>query len=75
MEAVPDPRAEKEDICGVTWIGGTGIEWICINPVHDKVYKTKRGEYTPSTSPKVHQHYMVPRYPMRVKFEEENPNV
>lgn len=61
-----DPRAKKEGICGVTIIGGSGIEWICIRPVHAKIYyrhKNRKPIY--SENPTADQHYMVPRWPNR----------
>lgn len=60
-----DPRAQKDDICRLTFIGATGIEWICIRKVHYKIYKGKKNRYIPSNNPNVDRHYWVPRYPNR----------
>lgn len=30
------------DTCGVTRVGGSGIEWVCIRPVHDKAYQRRK---------------------------------
>jgi hypothetical protein len=75
VENTPNPLIPTEsDICGLTKIGASGIEWICINPPHDKDYirrsgdKTHyRGTYKPSSNPKTDQHYWVNRYPYRTK--------
>jgi len=71
-----DPRLNKEDLCRVTTIGGTGIEWICINKVHAEVYQRrssdknhKKGDAIFSSAPKADQHYFVPRWPNRPKKE------
>lgn len=77
MEAVEDPRV-REGICGVTHIGCTGIEWICVIPPHAKVYnrrtssKThKKGDLIFNTNKKVDQHYFVNRWPNRQKDVNE----
>lgn len=62
-----DPRAEKDGICGVEIIGGTGIVWICIKKVHAKVYErhgVRRGEMIFSAQG-ADSHYMVPKWPNR----------
>lgn len=77
MEAVEDPRVH-ENICGVTRIGATGIEWICIKEPHDKEYKRhSRPGYSYGTgahpeyanpmvrAPQAERHYMVNRWPNR----------
>jgi hypothetical protein len=68
-----DPRI-KEGICGVTEIGATGIERICIAAPHAKVYIRKtsgkgytKGDLIFSESPKTDQHYFVTRWPNRQK--------
>ena len=55
----------KPGICGVTRLGGTGIEWICVRPVHAKVYKRKDGRTFFSENYTADQHYFVRRYPNR----------
>lgn len=72
MDVVEDPRAQREGICGVTTMGATGIEWICIKPAHAKIYTRrsgdrthKKGEVIFSDSPQADQHYFVNRYPYR----------
>lgn len=65
VEPVPD---QPGPTCGVTQVGGTGIEWVCIRPVHAKVYTRRRGrkgEPIFNANPSADQHYMVPRYPGR----------
>lgn len=37
-----DIRALKDDICGVTFIGSTGVEWICVKQVHNPEYTRNR---------------------------------
>jgi hypothetical protein len=61
-----------EPICGVISIGGTGLEWICIKPIHGEVYKRRtsgqrysKGDPFYSTNPSVDQHYFVRRYQNR----------
>lgn len=41
VENEPDLRSLKAGICGVTFIGSTGIEWICVKPVHNPEYTRK----------------------------------
>jgi hypothetical protein len=61
-----DPRAKGTGICGVTRIGGTGIEWVCIRQVHAKVYnRHKNGAPIYNDNPKTEQHYFVPKWPHR----------
>lgn len=73
-----DPRAKKSGICGVTTVGGSGIEWICVNPVHGETYMRKssdrhhrKGELIFSNNPKADQHFMVRRWPNRNGVSEE----
>ena len=64
-----DERAQGEDLCRVTEIGGTGIEWICIKKVHSKQYKRK-GRYGVTWSLGSEHHYFVRRYPDRDKNDD-----
>lgn len=73
MDTVEDPRVTG-DICGVTQIGASGIEWICIKATHGKIYIRKtpshrhhRGEMIFSNNPQVDAHYFVNRWPNRRK--------
>lgn len=71
MVDVPDPRTEKDDICGVTFTGATGIEWICIKEIHQKTYPMKKPPgYRLQESPSVHQHYFVNKWPHRPTHQE-----
>lgn len=65
----PDPRTERHDICGVTFIGATGIEWICIKEVHAKIYTSRKGKVVYDTNPNADRHYFVNRWPNRSKKE------
>jgi hypothetical protein len=71
-QLVEDQRAQEPGICGVTTIGGTGIEWVCVRSVHAKVYQRRtgdrthhRGEPIYQDGGKADQHVFVPRYPGR----------
>lgn len=71
-ELEPDPRTEAPGICGVTYIGGTGLEWICIRPVHSKTYQRNNGDRTHNKGDLIYQdggaadqHYMVTRWKYR----------
>ena len=61
-----DERAQREGICGVTKIGATGINWICVRKVHDKEYRRRHGrrsgERIEDNNPAVDQHYFVRRW-------------
>lgn len=65
-----DPRTEQSGICGVVDHRGGPIEWVCINPVHADVYRSRRGKTIYSSNPRVDQHYFVNRYPNRKVTEE-----
>lgn len=67
MSDVVDPRIEKPGACRVSIERKDGNKWICINPVHDAMYKSKRGGYVPSNNPQVNYHYFVKKYPYREK--------
>jgi hypothetical protein len=45
MEKKPHPLTEREDICRATFIGATGIEWVCINQPHNPGYERKASDY------------------------------
>lgn len=69
-----DPRAKEKGICGVTFIGSTGIEWICVKKVHAKVYTRntsgygyRKGDPIFSSSRTADSHYFVNRWPNREK--------
>lgn len=71
-EAEEDDRVKREGICGVTRIGPSGIEWICVKQVHGKVYERKtsgrtykKGDPIFSESMSNFQHYFVNRWPNR----------
>lgn len=71
MDTEEDPRV-KEERCRVTRVGPTGIEWICIKPVHAKIYyrkvgdkSHKKGDRIYANNPQVDYHYMVNRWPGR----------
>lgn len=59
----PHPYTERDDICGVTKTGATGIEWICIKEVHATEADIKAGRK------RIDQHWFVRRWPNR--HEEE----
>lgn len=61
----PDPRVEKEGICGVTFTGSTGIEWVCVKDTHQKIYPDKRYGFRLQDNPSVHRHYFVNKWPHR----------
>lgn len=72
-----DERAKQKGICGVTTVGGTGIEWVCIRQVHGAVYTRNRGDRNHrkgdviySTTPNSERHYYVPKWPNRKKDSE-----
>lgn len=74
-----DPRTQKEGICGITTIGGTGIEWICIKKVHDTAYVRRssdmthrRGSLVFNNNPRSEQHYFVRRWPNRDDVPESS---
>jgi hypothetical protein len=61
-----DPRIKETGICGITCIGGSGIEWVCIRQVHAKVYnRHKNGAPIYDNNRRADQHYFVPRWPNR----------
>lgn len=60
-----DPRTEQPGICGVVDNRGGSIEWVCINPVHGDIYRSRNGKTIYSSNPRVDQHYFVNRYPNR----------
>lgn len=67
-----NPKAKLDGICRVTKIGPTGIEWICVKPVHDKVYyrrtsdrNHRKGDPIFSNNPSVDRHVFVNRWPNR----------
>lgn len=69
--------SEGKQICGVVRVGATGIEWICVRPVHAQVYVRRtsgqryvRGDPKFSTNPSVDQHYFQRRYPNRDDFSK-----
>ena len=71
---VEDDRAKQEGICGVTFIGGSGIEWICIEKVHAEIYYRKSSDRTHRKGALIYsegfradQHYFVNRWPNRNK--------
>lgn len=81
----PDPRtvptAGRPEICGVTKMGATGIEWVCVRKVHDRAYRrrstdsTHQGEvsgtgahperFGPASAAPADRHYYVNRWPNR----------
>lgn len=65
MELVEDPRAQRPETCRVTTVTGSGREWICIKPVHAKMYRRKDGRMMEDLNPNADRHYFVPRYPLR----------
>lgn len=52
-----------EDICGVTQIGASGIEWICVMPFHGKV--VKQGKVIVERVPAESGHHFINRWPNR----------
>lgn len=67
-----DPRIKVPGICGVTIMGASGIEWICIRKVHQIVYHRRvsdrshtRGDMVFAENPNSAFHYVVPRWPGR----------
>lgn len=64
-EDIPDPRTLVPGICGVTSVGGLGIEWICIKKVHAKIYHNRKGGIIYDNNKNADRHYMVNRYPNR----------
>lgn len=57
---------KESDICGVTIIGSTGIEWICINKPHSIEYvRHSKGTFFETNNPVRERHYMVNRWPYR----------
>lgn len=74
----PEPDDDRRP-CGVVRIGGTGLEWVCVLPVHAKVYtrrttsgRNKKGDpIYPSGSQhdgralQADRHLFVRRYPTR----------
>ena len=80
MDDEPDPRTEAPGICGATRIGSTGIEWVCIKPVHGTAYTRKRGDRTHRAGDLIINdtrtsvaHYMVNRWPNRKQGVDTNP--
>lgn len=79
-ETDEDPRAQQPGACRATTIGGTGIEWICIRPVHAKIYyrHSNGAPIFPSGSQhdgrplQADRHLFVPRYPMRLRDRPED---
>jgi hypothetical protein len=76
---IPDPRTEDEGICGVTFIGSTGIEWVCIAHVHAKAYVRKssdarhlKGSLIFNNNRRVDAHYFVNRWPNRPSSKESD---
>lgn len=68
ITAHEDPRMGP-DRCGVTTLGGTGLEWVCIKAPHGKVYTRNtpspghhRGDPIYSAAG-ADAHYFVRRYP------------
>lgn len=39
-----NPKLNKEGLCRATFIGATGIEWICAREEHNKGYVRKKGD-------------------------------
>lgn len=82
----PDPRTEEPGICGISYVGATGIEWVCIAKVHDQGYKRKSTDphhkgyaygtgshperYFTLQAPPAERHYFVVRYPHRLHVKE-----
>ena len=63
-----DERTQREGICKVSYVGPTGIVWVCVKKVHAKVYyrgkRSKRaGEMIFENNPGVDKHYFVNKYP------------
>lgn len=75
-----DPRIGP-GICGITYVGGTGLEWVCIKAPHDPEYRRRSTDahhqgYVSGTNshperppgvqaPPADRHYFVPRWPNR----------
>lgn len=57
----PHTAIDAPGSCRATHIGGTGIEWICIAPVHATEASIRAG------NPQVDRHIFVRRYPNREK--------
>lgn len=64
-------------ICRVTYIGSTGIEWICINKPHAKIYQrhhsSQNGRWSSpifSNNPGVDRHYFINRWPNRAQAND-----
>lgn len=76
------------DSCGVSYIGPTGIEWVCVKPVHDTAYvrrsRDQRGSHVAYSTgshperrmgvqaPSSDRHYFVNRWPNREDEGESN---
>lgn len=78
----PAPEPEDRRPCGVVRIGGTGLEWVCIRPVHAKVYVRRQGRRAgdpifPSGTDRLgralqaDRHLFVRRYPERGPYASE----
>lgn len=44
LQNTEHPKLEQEGLCRVSFIGATGIEWICIREAHNPVYIRKKGD-------------------------------
>lgn len=65
---VEDPRAARDDICGVV-VQGNKYEWICIKKPHDKLYRRTDGNPVFASAGSATQHYFINRYPNQAKDE------
>lgn len=75
LVAAPDPRTDRPGLCGITRTGATGIEWICIRPVHAKWEDRHRPAYDSRGNPaQAERHYFVRRYPYRPTRQEGTTN-
>jgi hypothetical protein len=77
----PDPRTQRPEICRVTYVGGSGLEWVCIRPVHAPAYRrrstdrTHQGEvsgtgahperFGPVSAAPADRHWFINRWPNR----------
>lgn len=61
----------------MTVVGGTGMEWVCVRPVHAKVYQRrssdrthKKGDPVYSDNKAANAHHFRRKYPNRDVQEE-----
>jgi hypothetical protein len=80
MTELPEDPRIRPGICGTTYTGGTGLEWICIKDPHDTEYRrhsvsdrhvavSRTGAHPERPdgiqAPAADRHYFVRRWPNR----------